>query len=279
MSTDLNRAPFPYPGSKARHADWILEHIPEHRTYVEPFGGAAGVLFQKPESKVEVYNDRDGDIVQFFEVLRERPDDLVEWLEAVPYARDVYNKWAEAFYNKGHRPDDPIERAGRFFALRYMQFSGKLNGKAGFSVKYDVNPASQMKKKSEELKRFADRIKNVQVENRDAVECVNVFDSSETVFYCDPPYIERENLYNAAGFNHRALHDKLLEADGRAVVSYDAVPPFYGDEWNVVTKEATSQIHSGSHREINEILLMNFDADGEPVMSGVGQQALTEYNT
>jgi DNA adenine methylase len=274
MSTDLNRAPFPYPGSKARHADWILEHIPEHRTYVEPFGGAAGVLFQKPPSKVEVYNDRDGDIVQFFRVFRERPDELVEWLEAVPYARDVYDKWASEFYDEGYRPGDEIERAGRFFALRYMQFSGKLDGKAGFSVKYDVNPASQMKRKTEKLKVFADRLRNVQVENRDASECIDVFDSDETVFYCDPPYIERENLYNAEGFDHHALHDALLEAEGRAVVSYDAVPSFYGDEWDVAMKEATSQIHGGSHRDITEVLLMNFDGEGEPVMSGVGQQTL-----
>src|SRR6056297_1996802 len=82
---------FPYPGNKSRHADWILRHFPEHTCYVEPFGGATGVLANKPESKVEVYNDRDRDLVQFFDVLRERGQELAEWLDNLPYARAKYD--------------------------------------------------------------------------------------------------------------------------------------------------------------------------------------------
>jgi DNA adenine methylase len=277
MSTDLNRAPFPYPGSKARHADWILEHIPEHRTYVEPFGGAAGVLFQKPPSKVEVYNDRDGDIVQFFRVLRERPDELAEWLEAVPFARDVYDRWASEFYEEGYRPDDEIERAGRFFALRYMQFGAKKNAPAGFGTKPTSNGARPMKHATNELPRFARRLRHIYTENLDWRECVEKYDTPETVFYCDPPYDGTEDYYNAGDFDHRALHDALLEAEGRAVVSYDAVPPFYGDEWHVATKDSTFHIDNtdgSGPKDCTEVLLMNFDGEGEPVMSGVGQQTL-----
>lgn len=279
MSTDLNRAPFPYPGSKARHADWILEHIPEHRTYVEPFGGAAGVLFQKPESKVEVYNDRDGDLVQFFEVLRERPDDLVEWLEAVPFARQVYDEWAEAFYNEGYRPDDPVERAGRFFALRYMQFGGKTESKAGFAVPFD-NRARQFTNAQNELADFSGRIETVYIESLDWRGVVEKYDTPETVFYCDPPYVGTENYYSGDALDHRALHDALAAAEGDALVSYDSIPPFYGDEWQVATKDSTFQIDNADgsgHKDATEYLLMNFDAGGEPVMSGVGQQSLGDF--
>jgi len=281
MSTKLNRAPFPYPGSKARHADWILEHIPEHRTYVEPFGGAAGVLFQKPESKVEVYNDRDGDLVQFFEVLRERSDDLVEWLEAVPFAREVHDEWAEAFYNENYRPDDDVERAGRFFALRYMQWGGKHHGTSGFGGKTHRS-AGQMRKKTGRLHDFADRLRNVYIESLDWAEVVEKYDTPGTVFYCDPPYTGTENYYSGDTLNHRTLHDTLAEIDGDAIISYDSIPPFYGDEWQFATKDSTFGIDNtgeGGRKDATEHLLMNFDADGEPVMSGVGQQALSEYNT
>jgi len=277
MSTDINRAPFPYPGSKARHADWILEHIPEHRTYVEPFGGAAGVLFQKPPSKVEVYNDRDGDIVQFFRVLRERPDELVEWLEAVPFARDVYDRWASEFYDEGHRPDDEIERAGRFFALRYMSFGGVYSKKVGFHAPTYNSEPTKYANKVKVLRQFAERMQYACLENLDWRACVKKYDTPETVFYCDPPYDGTENYYNAGDFDHRALHDALLEADGRAVVSYDAVPPFYGDEWHVATKDSTFHIDNtdgSGPKDCTEVLLMNFDGEGEPVMSGVGQQTL-----
>jgi DNA adenine methylase len=282
MNTELNRAPFPYPGSKARHADWILEHIPEHRTYVEPFGGAAGVLFQKPESEVEVYNDRDRDLVQFFEVLRERPDDLVKWLEAVPYAREVHNEWAEAFYNDGHRPDDPVKRAGRFFALRYMQWGGKHDGISGFATPRD-NRAEQFSNAVGVLKRFSSRLQSVYVESVNWTDIIDSYDSPQTVFYCDPPYIGTEGNYNGPGeINHTALRDILADIKGDVVISYDSVPPFYGDGWQVAAKDSTFQFNNADgtgHKDATEYLLMNFDADGEPVMSGVGQQPLTEYNT
>jgi len=277
----MNRAPFPYPGSKARHADWILEHIPEHRTYVEPFGGAAGVLFAKPESKVEVYNDRDGDIVQFFEVLRDRCDELVEWLEAVPFARDVYDDWAEAFYHEDHRPEDPIERAGRFFALRYMQFGSKTDGVAGFATKANKSDvASGMKNKADRLGDFADRMRDVCIENLDWREVIDRYDTPETVFYCDPPYVGTEDYYTGETIDHRALHDTLLEIEGKAVVSYDSIPPFYGDEWQVATRDSTFVIDStqGTHKDATEVLLMNFDADGTPIMSDVGQQDLAAFS-
>lgn len=71
---------FRYPDGKSRFASWILEFVPEHHTFVEVFGGAAGVLVNKypDSSKVEIYNDKDGDLVHFFEVLHENTEELVE---------------------------------------------------------------------------------------------------------------------------------------------------------------------------------------------------------
>ena len=278
----MNRAPFPYPGSKARHADWILEHIPEHRTYVEPFGGAAGVLFQKPVSKVEVYNDRDGDLVQFFKVLRERPDDLVEWLEAVPFARDVYDDWAEAFYQEGYRPDGAVERAGRFFALRYFQFGGKTQKKAGFRAPTFDDEPSKYANKVDILHSFAERLRRVAIESLDWSVVVEKYDSPETVFYCDPPYVGTEGYYSGDALDHRALHDTLAEIEGDAIVSYDSIPPFYGEEWQVATKESSFAIDSTDgtgHKDATEYLLMNFDTDGAPIMSDVGQQDLAAFES
>ncbi|WP_066415436.1 DNA adenine methylase [Halorubrum aethiopicum] len=125
-------AVFPYPGGKSRFASWILEQVPEHVCFVEVFGGAAGVLANKdPDtSDVEVYNDRDGDLVQFFEVLRDRSEELIEWLDRTPYSRELHDEWAHKFFH-GYRPSDPIERAGQFFYLRYTQWGGKYDGFAG----------------------------------------------------------------------------------------------------------------------------------------------------
>jgi len=80
---------FPYIGGKTRLADWIQSHLPAHTTYVEPFGGSAAVLLNKPRSKVEIFNDKDGDVVNFFEVAREHPDKLAEFCRYVPFSEQL----------------------------------------------------------------------------------------------------------------------------------------------------------------------------------------------
>lgn len=136
-------ATFPFPGGKSRFASWILDHVPDHDCFVEVFGGAAGVLVNKdPDaSAVEVYNDADGDLVHFFEVLREQPDELVEWLEAVPYSRHLHNQWATHYFG-GYRPVDDVMRAGRFFYLRYAQWGGRT------TVSRDSPPAKPVAARS-----------------------------------------------------------------------------------------------------------------------------------
>lgn len=65
-----NVSVFPYPGGKGREAGWILEKMPPHDTFVDVFGGSGAIIYNKPPSKYEVYNDVNDDLVQFFEVRR-----------------------------------------------------------------------------------------------------------------------------------------------------------------------------------------------------------------
>lgn len=67
------RSPLNYFGSKSRIASRIVKHFPTHHTFVDVFGGSAAVLLAKAPSPVEVYNDIDGDLVNFFRVLQDLP--------------------------------------------------------------------------------------------------------------------------------------------------------------------------------------------------------------
>ena len=60
-------APLAWMGGKSLLANWILEHFPDHRTYIEPYGGMANVLLKKEPSEIEVYNDLDARLVNLFE--------------------------------------------------------------------------------------------------------------------------------------------------------------------------------------------------------------------
>jgi len=265
---------FPYPGNKARHSKWILEHMPEHKCYVELFGGAAGVLFNKPRSKIEVYNDLNGDIPHFFRVLRDKGDELQEWLRNVPYSREVYEDWATAYYD-GHRPDDDIARAGRFFTLRYMQFGGKIENKSGFAAT-GGSAKVPFKNKVELLTIFRDRLRDVVIDDRDWVKVVDTYDNHDVVFYADPPYEDTEGRYNSVGFDHAKLAHKAKEIDGKIIVSYDSLPTHYDESFNVSTTDSDFKISSGGNKEATEYLIMNYDSKGEPIMSDVGQQTLVD---
>jgi len=268
---------FPYPGNKARHSDWILEHIPEHECYVELFGGAAGVLFNKPRSKIEVYNDLNGDIPHFFRVLRDRGDELQEWLKNVPYSEELHSDWGKEYYN-GKRPKDDIERAGKFFYLRYTQFGSKIEGISGFKSGFGQrNHANQFVSKVSALHEFRERLSGVEISEQSAFDAIDRFDSPTTVFYADPPYEGSEHIYNGQGFKHAKLAEKAKEIDGKIAISYGTIPHFYNEKFTVVSKDSNFNCDNrGGTKDATEYLIMNYDSGGEKIMSDVGQQTLSE---
>ncbi len=129
----MNIAPIPRPalryyGGKFRLAPWIIAQFPPHTTYVEPFGGAGGVLLRKPPSYNEIYNDVDGEVVNFFRMLRERPDELIRAIDLTPYARSEQLLAFEPTEGL-----DDLERAAgfTFVAGRATEVEGPNGGQAG----------------------------------------------------------------------------------------------------------------------------------------------------
>jgi len=106
-----------YMGSKGLLAGRIVRHFPQHKSYVEPFGGGASVLLNKPRSVIETYNDLDLEVVNFFRVLRQHSAELVRRLELTPYARAEFEESFEP-------ADDPVEQARRFFVRTWMSVGG-----------------------------------------------------------------------------------------------------------------------------------------------------------
>lgn len=269
---------FPYPGGKSRLAEWIVDHIPDHTCYVEVFGGSAATIFNKPTSEVEVYNDVDGDLVQFFEVLRDRPDELKRWLQNTPFARDLYDKWSESFY-QGYRPKDPVERAGQFFYLRYAQWGGKYDKPAGLSVSTLRNRAADYASKIENLESFADRFEQVVIENEDWSDLIERYDSDDTVFYFDPPYMGSEEYYRSSEFDHEAFVARIGRLEADWLVSYTDLPDAL---WDYTVRHKSSSFHVGSGLEGEdkatvERLVMNFDPDTRETFVNAHQQALGAF--
>lgn len=268
MSSRSVRSPFAYPGGKAYLASWIIEHLPQHDVYVEPFAGSAAVLVQKPPSYSEIINDKDGDVIQFFRTLRDRTDELVSWLQNTPYARDTHRRFANQFYG-GYRPDDPVERAGRFFYLRYSQFAGKYRTKSGFSSSAQRDQATKFRNATEKLEVVADRLRSVQIENRDWREMFERFSGENIVWYCDPPYVgPGDSLYSHdEPFDHSEFVTSLNELEGDWMVSYEEIPEELDPE--TVIKRSRTQYMSKNHEDADghgtERLALSFDPATTPM--------------
>ena len=179
-------------GGKYALAKSIVAVFPPHKTYVEVFGGAAHVLFAKPLSPVEIYNDIDSGLVNFFTVLRNTPQELYSKLWATPYAREEYSYC----YANWQDEKDPIERARQWFVVSRMSFGGKFGAGWGRSITSSTRlsaggSATTSKgfvQACERINEAADRLRLVQIENIDWRVALSSFDREKTLFYLDPPY-------------------------------------------------------------------------------------------
>jgi DNA adenine methylase len=205
-----------YHGGKFRLAPWVLSFFPPHRCYVEPFGGAASVLLQKKRSYAEVYNDLDGDMVNFFRVLRD-PDlctRLVDQCVKTPFAREEF----EAAYEE---TDDPIERARRLTVRAAMGFgsAGATKNVTGFRIdtRRSYSTAQHVwARYPDHLGVIGSRMGGVLIENRPALEVMAEHDAPDTLHYCDPPYVmstrdERVMRPGARYYKHELSDDQHRE--------------------------------------------------------------------
>ena len=128
INREVPRSALRYFGGKWALAPWIIGHMPEHRVYVEPFGGAASVLLRKPRSKIEIYNDLDDEIVGLFRILQNptQCQTLVRVLKRTPYARREFEL---AFRST----DDPLERA-----RQRLERASYANAGAGAQARMEV---------------------------------------------------------------------------------------------------------------------------------------------
>lgn len=250
-----------YPGSKCRIAPWIIEHMPPHRSYLEPYFGNGAVLFKKPPAKIETVNDLDSDVVNFFRVIRdpESRGQLLEWLAYTPYARQVYDDT----YEKA--PQSPVEQAG-YFAVRSMQSYGyrickKVGWKrdvCGREAAYAVRNWNEL---PENLAEIAIRLKNVRIENKPALELIKEFDHENILIYADPPYVmstrqSKQYRYEMTDEDHCELLEVLCKSRSMIMISgYDC--DLYNDYLHSWHKE---QIRTRTHNSSRvETIWMNYE--------------------
>jgi DNA adenine methylase len=178
---------------------------------------------------VETYNDIDREVVNFFKVLRDQKERLIEVIGLTPFSREEFYL---AVTDYGPHLSD-LERARRFFIRARQVRTGlaqtaslgrwancKNTSRAGMS-----GVVSRWLGSIKGLPEIAERLLRVQIENRAAIEIIKLYDSPDTLFYCDPPYPHQaRGDRKAYGFEmtdqeHEELAQVLGRIKGRAAVS------------------------------------------------------------
>lgn len=231
-ATSTARSPFPWFGGKQRMAERIVELFPPHNVYVEVCGGGGSVLFAKPPGKLDVYNDRDELLVNFFEVLRDQPERLVPLLELTPYSR---LEWERARQQIDFELD-PVERARLFYVIAAGSFAGfaaKNNGAAGRGWggerlgRMHLSRSASTANRVDHIWPFVERLRSVQIDHLDWRKCLDRYDDPDCLFYIDPPYVPETRRaggyrYEFTQEDHLELVDRVLALQGVAIVSgYD----------------------------------------------------------
>ena len=258
---------FGWYGGKYSHLTFLLPLLPQTKHYCEPFGGSAAVLLNREPSPVETYNDLDSELVNFFRVLRNQKEALIEQIGLTPFSKEELAIAATA-------PEEEIsdlERARRFFVCARQVRTGlaqtasvgrwahcRLTSRAGMA-----GAVSRWLGSVDGLAEIAQRLLRVQIENAPAVEVIDRYDSEQTLFYCDPPYVhESRGDSNAYAFEmtddeHRELAERLHSVDGYVALSgyhCDLMDELYGD-WTSV--EYTKRAHSVK-QDRTEVLWVNY---------------------
>lgn len=248
VATGVSRSVLRYFGGKWALAPWIIQHMPPHKVYVEPFGGGGSVLLRKPRVKCEVYNDLDEEIVSIFRIIQnpQQCQRLIRMLKRTPYAR--------AEYRRAFMPTtDPVERAQRAIIRSFMSIHHSalfMQNKAGAFASTDSSDYRGWSNYPRHLAEVCRRLNNVIIEQRDAMQVIDTQDSPDTLFFIDPPYLPttrnistryRHDMDESA---HVRLLERLKTLQGKAMVAGypSALYDSHLSGWSRIEKEHYTRV-------------------------------------
>ena len=219
----LLRSPLRWVGGKSRLREKILGRFPEHKCYCEVFGGAGWVFFGKsPEtSKVEVVNDIDRELINFYTVLKHRPAEFAESLYRELISRELFNE-----YRQFEDATDEVERAKRFYYVIRLCFGGKRDQRSFGTGTTNLAGDLRLDRILFLAHQWSARLDRVVIENLSWEKCIKVYDRPHTFFYLDPPYTStQKGMYvGMTTEQHQALAETLLKAKAKWMLSYDDNP-------------------------------------------------------
>ena len=258
-----------YPGGKWNIAKQLVGLIPEHHSYLEPFFGGGAVLFTKPVSDIETINDLDHNVVNLFRCIQEDAERLATLVMTTPFSREKYEDTYKLDVWEIMAPDEPYHKALRFLIQCWQEHGFRTNGsKVGW--KHDI----QGREKAYALRNWyrlpdwiidiAERLREVQIENRPALEVIKKFNYKNVFMYLDPPYLlstrtGKQYKYEMSDSDHEELLRTIVSSKAKIMISgYES--DIYNDYLSEWKKEHFSSCAEMGRARI-ETVWMNYETD------------------
>ncbi len=180
------KPPMTYFGGKQKLSKQILSLIPKHKLYCEPFFGGGAIFFAKPPSEMEVINDCNGDLINFYRVVKTNCRKLEKEIKATLHSREHHHS-AKIVLGYPELFDD-VKRAWAIWVLANESYASRLDSEWGYDRKRNTS-AKRLHYKRESFTRiYTDRLEKTEIENTDALKVIQTRDTNDSFFYCDPPY-------------------------------------------------------------------------------------------
>jgi DNA adenine methylase len=251
------KGPIPYVGGKNRFIEKILPLIPAHTTYVEPFAGGAQVFFQKTPSKVEVLNDLDGQLVNFYRVCQSHHEELLRHLRFMIVSREWYARLQQT-------PPEmltDIQRASRYFFLQKSTYGGKPANQS-YAVHVTQPPNFSRQRIAKLIEETHERLGRVQIENLPYDAVIAKFDRPASFFYIDPPYYGVRGLYRF-DFTHQDFENLarvLRGIKGKFLLSTNDHPVVRNlfSDFDLESFPMAYSIQSQAGKRYQELLIKNY---------------------
>jgi len=255
------KTPITYYGGKQALLKQLMPLIPAHKIYCEPFFGGGALFFAKPKSEVEVINDVNTEVVNFFRVLKTDFSALEKEVKASLHSRKLYKDAMVVYENPGLFNE--VKRAWAFWVLTNQGFASII-GSWGFGRENSKEVAVRNKRENF-IRDYEERLKDAQVECNDAIKVIKRCDSPQTFFYVDPPYIgsDQGHYKGYSEENYNDLLTTLSSVKGKFLLSSYPSKLLNGfikkRKWFVHKIEKPVAVTKHTDKKKTEVMVMNYD--------------------
>lgn len=254
-------SPIKWVGGKSKLSKILLPMFPEHKGYVEVFGGSGYMLFAKEQSKWEILNDFDGELMNFWSVIKNAPEQFIESFEYTLVSRETFDTYKQIYKDKSE--EDCIKRAHIFYYLVKAGFGADMKYPC-FGTGADRNRL-RLEQLEGDIKEAYKRLTKVTIENKSFENIFSIYDSKDTFFYIDSPY-RNTKQYAVGKFTdeqYKLLADCCKNVKGKWLytINDDEYIRELFKDFNILTHDvfySVCKTQSG-RQDFKELIITNYD--------------------